>query len=349
MSWFPEQPQPANGMLDFAFDNPADKALYLAVNDVEERCKKLYGAQTQMCRLALPMVRYRAWVIDYFEQFPALPIWLAQGVKYPHRVNPKQAEVIQRTVMGVFESRPKLRDVMRRWSIPQPMRKIHPEAPLPRHADLLRVLSDMNPSMIAQAIPGTHPKRQRVWLNVLSSSMARMFETAMWPWIVRELGTHNGTELFDMVEFYSRDRGNFNLGWTWDQAAAARDRWHASLARQKASVHGVPPDEVICKNPMADQVEIGGFTFIALRTPEAIHHEGAAMHHCVASYTPRVIRGQSSIVSCQREGKRIATIELTPMSGAVQTRGPCNGMSFPAGFTKAAREYDAQYRKSTVL
>lgn len=351
MGWFPEQPR-SSTMLPFQFDNPADEANYLAGDTVEARCKALYGAQTQMCALALPMTRYRPWVIDYFEQFPALPIWLGQGVTQPHRITPKQAEMIQRTIIDVFEGRPKLRNVMRRWSIPQPMRNIHPKAPLPRHADLLRLLCDMNPSMIAQAMPKPHPKRQRVWLNVLDSHKARMFETRFWPWIVRELGTHNGTELFDMIDYFTR--ANFarearviiDLNWTWDQAAAARERWHEALARQKANVHGIPVDEVICRNPMPDEVEIDGFKFIALRTPEAIHLEGAAMHHCVASYTPRVMRGSASIVSCQKDGRRIATMEMTPMSGAVQTRGPCNGMNFPAGFTKAARQYDAQYRKA---
>lgn len=353
MSWFPEQPRPGE-MLPFEFANPADEQNYLVGDTVEARCKALYGAQTQMCALALPMTRYRPWVIDYFEQFPALPIWLGHGVTQPHRITPKQAELIQRTVIDVFEGRPRLRDIMRRWSIPMPMRNIHPKAPLPRHADLLRLLCDMNPSMIAQAMPRSHPKRQRVWLNVLNGAMPRMFETRFWPWMVRELGTHNGSELFDMIDFFTRAnftrevRVTIDLNWTWDQAAAARERWHEALARQKANVHGVPVDQVICRNPMSDQVEIGGFTFIALRTPEAIHLEGAAMHHCVASYTPRVMRGSASIVSCQKDGKRIATIEMSPVAGAIQLRGPCNSTSFPAGFRAAVGEYDAQYRKAVV-
>lgn len=347
MNWFPAQDGAPTAMLDFAFDNPADKAMYLAGESVEERVKKLYGSQTQMCRLAMPMARYRAWVIDYFEQFPALPIWMAQGVKDPHRVTSKQAEIIQRTVMDVFGERPRLRDVMRRWGIPKAMRKLHAKAPLPRHANLLRLLCEMNPSMIAQAIP-THPKNQRLWLNILAGYVDRMFETRMWPWIVRELGTHNGSQLFDMIDFYTRGGlmgGQFDLNWTWAQAAAARDRWHQQLARQKASAYGVPADEVICRNPMPDEVDIGEYRFTALRTPEAIHLEGAAMHHCVASYTPKVISGQAHIVSCTRDGKRIATIEMGLHMGAVQTRGPCNGMSFPDSFREAARRYDSRYRK----
>lgn len=348
MNWFPAENGAPSGMLDFTFDNPADKAMYLAGESIEDRVKNLYGSQTQMCRLAMPMARYRAWIIDYFEQFPALPIWMAHGVRDPHRVTPKQAEMIQRTVMDVFSARPRLRDVMRRWGIPKAMRKLHAKALLPRHADLLRVLCEMNPSMLSQAIP-SHPKKQRVWLDVLAGCVDRMFETRMWPWIVRELGTHNRSELLDMVDFYTRGAhqlgGHFDLKWTWGQAAAARDRWHQQLARQKASVHGVPPDEVICRNPMPDEVDIGEYRFTALRTPEAIHLEGAAMHHCVASYTPKVIRGEAHIVSCTRKGKRVATIEMGLHMGAVQTRGPCNSMWFPAGFREAAQKYDSRYRK----
>ena len=38
--------------------------------------------------------------------------------------------------------------------------------------------------------------------------------------------------------------------------------------------------------------EYGGLSFVALQTEKALHAEGAAMHHCVASYWGYVVDGE---------------------------------------------------------
>ena len=53
-----------------------------------------------------------------------------------------------------------------------------------------------------------------------------------------------------------------------------------------------------------------GFKFVFLDTPQALVHEGTAMHHCVGSYADRCIRGSSIIFSMRKGDRSYITIEL---------------------------------------
>jgi hypothetical protein len=44
---------------------------------------------------------------------------------------------------------------------------------------------------------------------------------------------------------------------------------------------------------------------------EGLRAEGAAMHHCVASYWRNVVNGKSRIYSIRENGSRVATLEVT--------------------------------------
>jgi PcfJ-like protein len=73
----------------------------------------------------------------------------------------------------------------------------------------------------------------------------------------------------------------------------------------------VPLDTVIEYMPLPLLWECGGLRFVALQTGKALHEEGAAMHHCVASYWQNVVNGGSRIYSILENGNRVATLELT--------------------------------------
>jgi hypothetical protein len=336
------------GLLDLPFASEVDAAFYHFGETIKSRVRKLYGPQTHMCALAMPMARYRPWVIDYFEQFPALPLWLAQGVTDPHHVGAKHNELIARLVVDVFDARPRLKDIMRRWSIPQPLRKIEGRALLPRHAAAARWLATMNPSLVSQVVPTRH-KDQRRWLNLIAWLVEQPGITdGMRNWLLAHSRAISTAEAHDMVDFQLR-AGAFDFRWTWAQASAARDRWHAETAQRDARVrYGIDPNEPICGNPLDDEVRIDGYTFHALRTPAAIMEEGGAMHHCVGSYVGDVQKRRCSIVSMRECGKRVATLEMMPRGQCRQLRGPCNSTTFMKGVRKAVEDYERLYRAAGI-
>ena len=74
---------------------------------------------------------------------------------------------------------------------------------------------------------------------------------------------------------------------------------------------GVPLDTVIDYTPLPLLWEYGGLSFVALQTGKALRTEGAAMHHCVASYWQNVVNGKSRIYSIRENRSRVATLEVT--------------------------------------
>ena len=58
---------------------------------------------------------------------------------------------------------------------------------------------------------------------------------------------------------------------------------------------GVPLDTVIDYTPLPLLWKYDGLSFVALQTGKALGTEGAAMHHCVASYWRNVVNGQRSV------------------------------------------------------
>ena len=58
----------------------------------------------------------------------------------------------------------------------------------------------------------------------------------------------------------------------------------------------VPFDTVIDYTPLPPLWEYGGLSFVALQTLMALHAEGTAMHHCVASYWEDVVEGGSHLL-----------------------------------------------------
>jgi hypothetical protein len=327
-------------VFDFTFESDAAQWLYRAGESIRDRVTALYGKQTWMAGIAYPMCQYRAWVIDYFEQFPALPLWIAPGIIQPSQFGPKEKEVVARTVIDLFSDRPKLKAIMRRWHITQPMRRLQGRSILPRHYALLKRLSEMNPSAVAQVIPEGQ-KPQRRWLNTLAIMLTRRFPSPeAFEWLVLHVGSHPASGAGDMRDFMMRGDA-FDFRWTWGQADAAQQRWHVRLrAEDVRRQYGHEPDAVLCNNPMPDLVEIRDYQFHALRTPAVLHEEGRVMRHCVASYVPKVADGACWIVSMRQGEKRLATLEFSPAGFCWQMRGFANSTNFSPDAKSAVRQYE---------
>ena len=108
--------------------------------------------------------------------------------------------------------------------------------------------------------------------------------------------------------------------WTLDRARVEEQKWHTDLALTRVVERsGAPLDTVIDYMPLPLLWESGDLRFVALQTGIALRAEGAAMHHCVASYWEDVVDG-SRIYSIRENGSRVATLELT--SRSTQHKGP---------------------------
>ncbi|MGV7215015.1 PcfJ domain-containing protein [Bradyrhizobium sp. UFLA05-112] len=113
----------------------------------------------------------------------------------------------------------------------------------------------------------------------------------------------------------------FNPNWTLERARAEEQAWHGYLAvAEVVKRTGVPLDTVIEYTPLPLHWKHGDLSFVALQTGKALRAEGAAMHHCVASYWQNVVNGKSRIYSILENGKRIATLEVT--GRLTQYKGP---------------------------
>jgi chromosomal replication initiator protein len=202
------------------------------------------------------------------------------------------------------------------------------------------VLSGIPASTLAQSMPKV-PGDQHQWLQCLErwrSHMARHFhdKDLFLDWAaanVRDLQARRSAT--DIADFAGRNRATFNTRWSFAQARAASERWHAELARRPFGAAASRADwtELIDYAPLPSHFEIGGFAFHALQTREALYDEGARMHHCVRLYSDRVAQGSSRIYSVRQDGRRIATLELVRTTRArtathryvlAQLKGPHN-------------------------
>jgi PcfJ-like protein len=179
----------------------------------------------------------------------------------------------------------------------------------------------MNPSTLAQIIPATRQK-QNAWLLALQNwceGMASRPEVNDYRCLFLEWAATNypGVTYTEAngarhtVDFVRAHSGTFNPLWTLERAGAEEQKWHADLAvAEVVERTGVPLDTVIDYTPLPLLWEYGGLSFVALQTGKALRTEGAAMHHCVASWR-NVVNGKSRIYSIRENRSRVATLEVT--------------------------------------
>jgi hypothetical protein len=141
-----------------------------------------------------------------------------------------------------------------------------------------------------------------------------------------------------LVDFVTARSEPFNPLWTRERARAEEQMWHADLAVSEAVERtGAPLNTVVNYTPLPLLWEYGGLSFVALQTEKALHAEGAAMHHCVASYWENVVEGESRIYSIRENRSRVATLELT--SWLTQYKGPNDILTVSARGIGQRRRY----------
>ena len=272
-----------------------------------------------------PMYRLMAgahrYAIDYIEQAPVIVLAAAHGNAH---VSWSERAFIQEQLRKMCESKAQLRDVMRSYGLPLPLRLLDARVLTAGRATVIRRLALMNPSTLAQIIPATRQK-QNAWLQALqnwcegmamaSHPAANDYRCLFFEWAATNYPGVTYTEadgVRHMTDFVRAHPDTFNPLWTRERARAEEQKWHADLAvAEVVERTGVPLDTVIDYTPLPLLLEYGGLSFVALQTGKALRTEGAAMHHCVASYWQNVVHGKSRIYSIRENRSRVATLEVT--------------------------------------
>lgn len=114
------------------------------------------------------------------------------------------------------------------------------------------------------------------------------------------------------------------------------EEWHRALRKQQSigggNWPGVDIPDVDYQGGNKDKRSV--WRFRQIKTGDALYKEGQRMHHCVAAYKSRCMRGDVSIWSLKYEfpigvDHRGLTIEVTKTGAIVQCRGYANRLPLP--------------------
>ena len=297
------------------------------------RMETMFPVNRGLRPMALLMANAHPRAVDYIEQAPVIVLAATHG---KHPITRSERAFIQEQLRGLCERGAKLRDVMRVYGLPIPLRKLDVGVLSATRATVVRRLALMNPSTLAQIIPSTR-REQNAWLRTLDLWCGHMRFHSFGPLDQRKRYSLYASYIHDRVLFFewaaTRYPGisygasgeaqhmadfvcacpdTFNPRWSRERARAEEQNWHAELGRDTRipCSSGIPADTVIDYAPLPLRWERDGFTFVALQTGTALHSEGAAMHHCVKTYWGHVISGQSRIYSIRCGETRVATLEV---------------------------------------
>jgi hypothetical protein len=306
---------------------------------IQPACAAAVGLFTEP-RLHLPATFLAAlspYAIDYIKQAPALVVAATWDARLIYR---KQRLRVAKQFIAACGHGPRLNELMKAYGLATPLRVLSGQ--VLRYSDwgALKALSTMPATALAQCIPGS-PEGQRRWLDAIERWREHMWrhcrdEQLLLAWAAANLGDGSHRRgITDVADFASHNRATFNTRWSFAQAKAASDQWHAQILRRPFGLAALSPDWQVKIDyaPLPSQVELDGFGFHALQTREDIFIEGDRMHHCVRTYADRVAKGHSRLYSVRRGDQRIATLELWPVGSLpnsqtpyvlAQLKGPCN-------------------------
>ena len=214
------------------------------------------------------MARAHRYAIDYIEQAPVIVLAAARGNAH---VSLSEYAFIQEQFRKMCESKAQLRDVMRSYGLPLPLRLLDGRVLTASRATAVRRLALMNPSTLAQIIPATRQK-QNAWLQALQNwcdgmahrSEAHSYRCLFFEWAATNFSGVTYTEanmVGHMVDFVRAHSDTFNPLWTLERARTEERRWHEDLALTNVVERtGVPLDTVIDYTPLPLFWEYGGLT-----------------------------------------------------------------------------------------
>jgi hypothetical protein len=287
-----------------------------------KRLDHMFPVNRGLRQIFLLMANAHRRAIDYIEQAPVI---VAAATRGQAHVSVSECAFVKEQLSQMCESGTKLRDVMRAYGLPLPLRLLDARALTSTRATVIRRLALMNPSTLAQIIPAS-PQKQNAWLQALQNwcdgmalrSEANNNQCLSFEWAAINypgITYREADGVRHMVDFAYAHPDTFNPRWPLNCARAEEQRWHAELAVTKmAECGGVPLHELIDYAPLPLLWMHGDLSLIALQSGKALYAEGVAMHHCVATYWRNVIDGRSRIYSILENGSHVATLEVSNRS-----------------------------------
>jgi PcfJ-like protein len=223
----------------------------------------------------------------------------------------------------------RLRDVAAVLNIPMALRHFKPGV-----AHLATEVFCQHPEFLNFLPATTH--KQRIWLLVVNWAFNKV-NPDFGRWAARHVPEIPGRRQQEVGSFISdladwvRAEGPsrqfvirpFRSSMSLNTVTTLSAEWHEAVA---AAMDGpaatFPP-------PWYAAAKIGDFDIVPIDNSAALYREGAAMHHCVGTFTDAVQSGSLYVYSVRRDGQRVATlaIERDPTSTKAQLgqlRGPCN-------------------------
>lgn len=314
--------------------------------------------------VAAIMASAHPYAIQYLEQAPALIPLVTMGASA--RTAADRTIVARRFGEAVYKA-PRLREVLRRFHAPLPLRKLRGRAVIPSNYQTIIELCKVPPSQLSQAIP-ERSAHQTKWLRALRVFFSRHTHrygfrdtSREWLWAVTAFSDAIQCEVprvvervSDVTDMLCHAPARFNPEWSFQSALANAAQWHEELAKRQneerfLKSHGIEFDHQIDYAPLSNETTVDGLAFVALRSGLDLFMDGKEMHHCVSSYSGDVILGPTRIYSIQRDGFRVATMELQPLGGKtyqmVQLKGPYNHEP-PAAVKDVARRFVEQQNQN---
>lgn len=311
-------------------------------SDAQQKAAGLYPQQVTFKQLAAVLVATHPHALDYLTQCPALISAISKSSTAWQAVH---YELLAKQFGWRVAESPKLRDLMRLFGLPMPVRKLHGMAVSPRRWDALQMIATADPRVIASCIP-ERTTHQIGWMNGCQtwaaclkfrqvipaanvvSARAEWFMQAWSRYIVamplQEVQRLRiDTTIVDVLDFSaSREirEGQipFDEKWTWEQARTASTRWHALINAQKITEtfkrdFGLDVDDEWSTDPWPSVTRsVAGFEFVPLNTGMKVVTEGDAMHHCLRSYLERLVLGKEYVAYSVQgyDGNRVATLGI---------------------------------------
>jgi hypothetical protein len=270
-----------------------------ARSDLLERRLALFPARLRPRVIAL--ARRHPRLQDLALSFPGLLFALA--VPRP-AFDPEP--VIDLVVAGV-----RLRDAASQARVPMWLRRFRPEA----FSAALPILPDDEffSRQVANHLP---PKKCAAWWLENVGNACKWADDSVAVWIAREVNhgrlppVRQGLRLICLWAWYSKSgfARHSDIVWTPSMklanARGAAEVWVERLRFQFD--HGGPR----VREMWAQSGCFGGFAFVPLDTCEAVQAEAIAMRNCVAGYLSNIARNECRVWSVQRDGARVATLEV---------------------------------------
>src|SRR6516162_2264960 len=128
-----------------------------------KRMNEMFPVNRGLKPVYLLMASAHRYAIDYIEQAPVIVLAATRGQAH---VSQSERAFVQEQFSAMCESGAKLRDVMRAYGLPVPLRLLDARVLTSTRATVIRRLALMNPSTLAQIIPPTRQK-QNAWLQAL--------------------------------------------------------------------------------------------------------------------------------------------------------------------------------------